>query len=121
MAEYRPNFFFMSSTDWRRASSNEGAFLMTSSTSWRTCSRRWADLRARSVFQGFSSSRDNAMLTSIVSFLHIDLHSWSCPIAARDGRPGRMTAGGFETPRDYSTRRGGRTAARGGPVNDPGW
>src|SRR5437588_54633 len=60
----------MSSTDCRRASSNEGAFLMTSSTSWRTCSRRWADLRARSVFQGFSSSRDNAMLTSIVSFLH---------------------------------------------------
>src|SRR6185295_4017330 len=64
MAEYRANFFFMVSTAERRDSSKEGAYLMISSTSRSTCSRRSADLRARSVFQGLSSSFANAMFTS---------------------------------------------------------
>src|SRR5262245_62768186 len=54
----------MISTAVRRASSNDVAFLTASSTSRRTCSRRWADLRARSVFHGFSSSRVDVMITS---------------------------------------------------------
>src|SRR5713226_1387248 len=55
----------MTSTAWRSASSKEGAFLIDSSSSRRTCSRRCADLRARSVFHGFSSSFPvGAILTS---------------------------------------------------------
>src|SRR5439155_15981862 len=55
-AEKRAKRFFISSAACRRASSKEAAFFTASSTSWRTCSLRAADLRARFVFHGLSSS-----------------------------------------------------------------
>src|SRR5262245_43082748 len=58
----------MSSTACFRASSKEDAFLIVSSTSRSTSSRRWADFFARLVFQGLSSSRVNAMFTSATPF-----------------------------------------------------
>src|SRR5438045_7954145 len=65
----------MISTACFSASSNDEAFLMASSTSCSAFSRRKADFRARSVFHGFSSSRVDAMFTSIVSFLAMKVSS----------------------------------------------
>src|SRR5438477_5370509 len=65
----------MISTACFSASSNDDAFLMASSTSCSAFSRRRADFRARSVFQGFSSSRVDAMFTSILSFLAMKVSS----------------------------------------------
>src|SRR5258708_23781478 len=54
----------MISTAWRSPSCKEEALRTASPTPRSTCSRRRADLRARSVFHGFSSSRVDVMFTS---------------------------------------------------------
>src|SRR5438876_7121026 len=76
----------MISTDCLRASSNDDAFLIASSTSCRTDSRRSADLRARSVFHGFSSSRVDAMFTSIFPFLAMKVSPFTFPRSS-EGSP----------------------------------
>src|SRR5258708_13738132 len=77
----------MISTDCLRASSNDDAFLIASSTSCRTDSRRNADLRARSVFHGFSSSRVDAMFTSIFPFLAMKVSPFTFPRSSEGSPP----------------------------------